>query len=92
MIKSFLHKGLAKFFHTGVTSGINSKHAKKLRLILAMLDNAQEINDMNAPGLKLHPLKGCRKNDYAVTVSGNWRVTFQFDAGDVYVTNYEDYH
>lgn len=92
MIKSFKHKGLEKFFNTGSVAGINAKHKEKLRLILAMLDSTNVLQDMNAPGLKLHQLKGRRRNDYAITVSGNWRVTFQFQDGNVYVTNYEDYH
>ena len=92
MIKSFKHKGLEKFFRTGVTSGINHQHKKRLRLILGILDAATVITDINSPGLRLHKLTGKRNNDYAVNVSGNWRVTFQFKDSDVYVTNYEDYH
>lgn len=91
-IISFKHKGLEKFFTKGVTAGIQHQHRQKLRLILGMLDAAVCVQDMDAPGLRLHKLTGKRKNDYAVTVSGNWRVTFQFKNGDVYIINYEDYH
>ena len=28
----------------------------------------------------------------AVTVNGNWRVTFYFEDGDAYIVNYLDYH
>jgi proteic killer suppression protein len=47
---------------------------------------------MNLPGYKFHGLKGDRKGVYAVSVSGNWRVTFQFEAGDAVYVNLEDYH
>ncbi len=47
---------------------------------------------MDLPGLNLHELKGNRKGTYAVKVSGNWRVTFQIAAGDVFDVDYEDYH
>lgn len=92
MIKSFKHKGLKLFFETGKTSGIQDKHKKKLRLQLSALNTATVIEDMDLPGYNLHELKGSRKETWSITVNGNWRVTFEFDNGDVYIVNYEDYH
>lgn len=92
MIKSFKHKGLQGFFETGSKKGIQAKHANKLRMQLAALDTAQTIEDMDIPGYRLHPLKGKRKNIWSITVNGNWRVTFEFEHGDAYIVNYEDYH
>ncbi|KTC86579.1 type II toxin-antitoxin system RelE/ParE family toxin [Legionella brunensis] len=92
MIKSFKHKGLKQFFEKGDCSGIQSKHEQKLRLQLAALDTAHVIEDMNLPGYRLHRLKGERKNCWSITVNGNWRITFEFDSGDVCIVNYEDYH
>ena len=92
MIKSVRHKGLNAFFLSGKTSGIQSKHVKRLRLQLAVLDTAQAIDDVDRPGFKLHRLKGKMKDRWAISVSGNWRLTFEFTEGDVYVLDYEDYH
>ena len=92
MIESFKHKGIEIFFTTGVTKGIQASHATKLRLQLAMLDVAEVISDMDKPGWQLHELKGNRKNTWSISVSGNWRLTFQFEKGDAYIVNYEDYH
>lgn len=92
MIKSFKHKGLQAYFETGSKKGIQAKHANKLRMQLAALDTAQSIEDMDIPGYRLHPLKGKRKNIWSITVNGNWRVTFEFEHGDAYIVNYEDYH
>jgi proteic killer suppression protein len=92
MIKGFKHKGLERFFVSGSKAGIQAKHADRLRLILARLHAASEPEDMNLPGLFLHPLSGDRKGTWSVRVSGNWRVTFVFEAGDAYVVDYEDYH
>lgn len=92
MILTFRHKGLERFFRTGSTSGIQAKHAKRLRLILAQLDQSRIVEDMNSPGLALHPLKGDRKGTWSVTVQANWRITFRFESGNVEVVNYEDYH
>ena len=92
MITSFIHKGLERFYNTGNTSGVQAKHVKRLRLILTNLDQAENPNDMDLPGLRLHQLKGGRKGIWSVTVSGNWRVTFRFEGRDAEKVNYEDYH
>ena len=92
MIKSFKHKGLQKFYETGKTTGIQAEHKKRLKLQLVALNTATEIEDMDIPGFKLHPLKGKRKGIWTISVSGNWRLTFEFEDGNVYILNYEDYH
>lgn len=92
MIKSFKHKGLERFYRTGSTAGIQPSHKNKLRLILSNLEQAWSADDMDLPGLNLHPLKGDRKGIWSVTVNGNWRVTFRFNGHDAEVVNYEDYH
>ncbi|MBU0910360.1 MAG: type II toxin-antitoxin system RelE/ParE family toxin, partial [Proteobacteria bacterium] len=78
MIKSFKHKGLKKFFETGNVSGIRPEHKQKLRMLLAALDTATCIEDMDLPGFRLHPLKGNRLGLWAVDVSKNWRMVFEF--------------
>ena len=92
MIKSFRHKGLRKVFETGSTSGVQASHAKRLRMQLAALDTSQTIADMNVPGFALHPLKGEMRGRWSISVSGNWRLTFEFKDGNAYVLDYEDYH
>jgi len=92
MIKKFKHKGLKKLFESGVASGVQPKHTDGIRQILALLESADSISDMDLPGLNLHELKGQRKGTYSVNVSGNWRVTFKIVNGDTVDVNYEDYH
>lgn len=92
MIKSFKHKGLKRFFTTGSTAGINPAHADRLEERLQALHTAITIDDMDLPGWRLHSLKGDRDGLWAVNISGNWRVVFQFKDGHAYVVNYEDYH
>jgi proteic killer suppression protein len=76
VIRGFKHKGLAKFFETGSKVGVQAQHGERLRLILGRLRAATAPRDIALPGLDLHPLKGERKGTWAVSVSGNWRVTF----------------
>ena len=92
MIRRFKHKGLRRFFETGSKSGVQAQHVDRLRLVLAQLNAATAPRDMDLPGLDLHPLKGERKGTWAVSVSGNWRVTFRFLGKDADDVDYEDYH
>lgn len=92
MIKSFRHKGLKRFYWTGSTAGIQANHANKLRMQLAALDTAKSTDDMDIPGFRLHPLKGKGKGRWSIWVNGNWRITFEFQDGNAYVLDYEDYH
>lgn len=92
MIKSFRHKGLRKFYETGSTAGVQANHAKRLRMQLAALDTAQTVEDMDVPGFRLHALRGQMSGRWSVTVNGNWRLTFEFQDGNAWVLDYEDYH
>jgi proteic killer suppression protein len=92
VIKSFRHRGIERFFLTGSKAGIQAKHVNKLRLQLFALDNAKRPADMNAPGWKLHPLSGPLKGHWAISVSGNWRLTFGFEGEDAILVDYQDYH
>jgi proteic killer suppression protein len=92
MIKSFKHKGLQDFYEKGNLSGIQAQHKQKIKMQLVALDTATVIDDLDLPGFRLHPLKGAMKGLWSIEVNKNWRITFEFKAGDVYVVNYEDYH
>jgi len=92
MIKSSSHKGIKAFFETGSKAGIQATHAPRLRLQLAALNRAKVPADIAVPNWKLHALKDDLKNHWAITVNGNWRITFRFENGDALLVNYQDYH
>lgn len=92
MIKSFKHKGLERFFETGSVAGIDPSQRQKIRIRLTALDTATSVEDMDLPGFRLHPLKGDKLGVWAIDVTRNWRITFEFIEGNAYVVNYEDYH
>jgi toxin HigB-1 len=91
VIRSFEHKGLERFFSTGSKAGIQAQHAERLRVILGRLNVSIAPRDMDLPGLDLHSLKGDRKGTWAVSVSGNWKITFTFVGKDADAVNYADY-
>lgn len=65
---------------------------KRIRVRLNALDRAKDLRDVNLPGFGFHPLKGDRSGEYAISVTGNSRLTFRFLGGDVVDLNLEDYH
>jgi len=92
MIKSFEHKSLQELFSAGGTRKIQSKHAARLNLILTLLNAATHAGQMNAPGLRPHPLKGKPAGRFAVKMDENFRVIFRFEAGHAVQVDYVDYH
>ena len=92
MIRSFRHKGVERFFRHDDMRGINPRQAPRIRRMLDMIDQATDVEQLDVPGMHLHPLKGERKGAWAMTVSGNWRMTFRFVGEDATDLNLEDYH
>jgi proteic killer suppression protein len=92
MIKSFKHKGLERLFTKGSASGVQADYAPRIILILDAVDAAEQVNELDLPGFRLHRLKGGKNNLWSVRVSANWRVTFEFENGDAYILDLEDYH
>jgi proteic killer suppression protein len=92
VIRSIRHKGLRRLHEDDDPRGVFAEHVEKLRDILARLDAARDVSDMDLPGFRLHPLKGDRKGFWAVTVRANWRVIFRFEDLDVSDVDYADYH
>ena len=92
MIVGFKRRGLKRFFESGDARGLNPNHVPKIRRILARLQAATSVRDLDAPGLRLHTLKGGRQGQWAVDVDRSWRITFGFDGRNCDDVNYEDYH
>ena len=92
MIVSFRHKGLKLLFEKGDRRKVNADHADKIERILARLEEASEVRNMDLPGFRLHRLKGDLAGNWSVAVSGNWRIVFRFAGGDASDVDLIDYH
>ena len=92
MIGSFRSKELRKFYEKGVRSGLNQTHIPRIRRILTQLDAAVDIQDLEEPSFGLHALHGRLRGFWAKQVSGNWRIIFRIDNGNVFDVDYLDYH
>ena len=92
MIRRFRHKGLKLLFEKGDRRKVQSDYADRIERILARLEEASEVGNMDLPGFRLHPLKGDLAGFWSVTVSGNWRLIFRFEGGHASDVDLSDYH
>ncbi|MBX9897276.1 MAG: type II toxin-antitoxin system RelE/ParE family toxin [Qipengyuania sp.] len=92
MIRSYRSKALRRFVEQGDASKLSVPNIARLERILTRLDGATQPEQMNAPGLRFHGLKGRGKGRFAVDASGNWRITFAWDGEDAVDVDLEDYH
>ena len=93
VLGKFLHKGLKQLYADDDGSGLPQHSIRKIKAILAALEFAGELSQVATfPGWRLHSLKGSRKGEYSITVTGNWRITFTVQGNAVTDLNFEDYH
>ena len=92
MIVSIQHKGLKRLYEDGDVRGIGANMRRRVQEILSVLDAAENIEEADLPGYRLHPLTGDRLGFWSIRVNGNWRVTFRFEDGRVKDVDLEDYH
>ena len=92
MIGSIRRKGLKRFWQSSDPSGIAAERRDRIQRMLDLLDAATKPDDLGLPGFAFHELKGDRTGTFAVTVSGNWRLTFQWSADGPTSIDFEDYH
>ncbi len=92
MIKSVKHKGLKLLFEKGDVSKLPAAQINRIEDILSALNVATAKEDMNAPGSGFHELKGDLKGFCAVKATGNYRIIFRLEDGDVFDVSYLDYH
>jgi proteic killer suppression protein len=91
MIKTFISKPLAALWETG-KSKLDARVHKRILLRLDALDAAATAEDMNLPGFDFHGLQGHKPTRYTVHVNGPWCITFEFENGDAYRVDFEQYH
>lgn len=93
MIVSFRHRGLRRLYETGDTRGVQPDQAKRIRRILTTLDAAITLDDVSLlPGMRLHALRGDYAGFWSLSVNGNWRIVFRFEAGRAADVDLVDYH
>jgi proteic killer suppression protein len=93
MIRTIKHAGLKRLFERDETKGLTADKIKRIKAILFALETATSPEQLNLfPGARVHPLKGDLKGYWSASISGNWRIIFRYDEGDVYDVDLVDYH
>ena len=91
MIKSFRHKGLAELFESGRSRRVSQDLQSRSLRRLDALDQAESLTDLNVPGFNFHGLQGKPKR-YSIHVNGPWCITFEWESGDAFKIDLEQYH
>lgn len=94
MISSFKHKGLKNYWTKNDSSKLPSEKINKIRMILDLLDNIEQVPQDFEPfkSLRIHPLKGDLKDFWSLDVTGNYRILFKFDGKNTYDIDLQDTH
>jgi toxin HigB-1 len=92
-IRTFRHKALADLWSKGsAVRGIDKQKQNRILRLLDRLDVADKPQDMDFAGTKFHALKGFKPTRYTVHVNGPWCITFEFEDGDAFKVDLEQYH
>ena len=92
-LRAIRHKGLKRLVEANDGKGIRPDLLNRVRNILAVLISAQDMSGVQGPpGWRIHQLVGDRAGTWSVSASGNWRITFEIEAGEVVNLDLEDYH
>ena len=93
IIRSVQHRGLLRLIEDDDSRELRPDLVKRLRNILAALVLAADMDAVRGPpGWKVHQLKGDRAGTWSISVSGNWRLTFDLDNETICNLDLEDYH
>jgi proteic killer suppression protein len=92
-IRSVRHKGLRRLLEDNDSRGIRHDLVNRVHNILAALVAAQDMNGVEGPpGWRIHQLTGGRAGTWSISASGNWRITFELEHGEISNLDLEDYH
>ncbi len=93
MIKTFSQPWLEEFWHSGKHKRVPTELEGRLLRKMDMLNRAVAPKDLQAPPSNhLHALHGDREGQWAISVSGSWRLCFRFTGTHVYDLELVQYH
>ena len=94
-LRSIRHRGLRQLLEHDSPRFLRKEMSDRIRKVLTVLILAEDMHQFiaDAPrGWRVHRLAGDRKNEWSISVSGNWRITFEEEDGHIDRLHFEDYH
>lgn len=92
-VRSVRHRGLKRFLEANDSRGIRRDLVNRVRNVLSALISATDMEGVRGPpGWRIHQLSGDRAETWSISVSGNWRITFDIEQGEISNLDLEDYH
>jgi toxin HigB-1 len=94
-VLSIRHRGVKLLYVNDEAKGVAPESVEKLRNMLTFLDTMDDEQELvTIPLWKAHQLKGDRAGTWSLSVTGNWRLTFDVDntAKEVSNIDFENYH
>ena len=92
-IRSIRHRGLRRFIEENDSQGIRGDLVDRVRKVIAVLLSAVDMHGVKGPpGWRIHQLSGDRSGTWSISISGNWRITFDIENDEIYRLDLEDYH
>lgn len=92
-IRSVRHRGLRRFIEEDDPREFRRDLEGRVRKILSALISAPDMAGVKGPpGWRIHQLSGDRAGTWSLSVSGNWRITFEIEDTEIVNLDLEDYH
>jgi toxin HigB-1 len=98
VIKEFGNKIAFDLFHIGKTKKLPFELWQRAIFLLDIMDAVTSLDELQKkgfpPSIRLHKLKGNRKNEFAIDINkiSGWRITFIFKDNDFFDVKIENYH
>ena len=93
VIRSVRHRGLLRLIEHDDGRGVRADLVRRVRNVLAALIASPDMDGVaGPPGWRVHQLRGDRAGTWSISVSGNWRLTFDIRQGEICDLDLEDYH
>lgn len=96
MIRNFANKIAIDIWETNVSKSLPKELWIRAKALLTIMHATSDMNDLKIkgqpPNIRLHKLKGDRKDEWSVTIKLPWCITFKFQSGDFIDIKIENYH
>jgi len=93
VIESFACRQTERLFHGKTPKGLPDNIQRQALRKLYLLEAAGELADLRQPpGNRLEKLKGERKGQHSIRISGQWRLCFRWVKGKARDVEIVDYH